>query len=325
MRKLASVQVVKNPRKVEEADSLDVVTIQGWDVVVGRGVFEDGDKCLFLEVDSIVPASDLFPEKLRGKTLKTAKLRGQISQGLVVPLPVEFSGAEEGTDLSETLGVYKRSDDYQDSMPRGQTRGLFPYCIPKTDSTRVQSMGSANMVHLLEECSVTIKLDGTSVTYAQLSEELGGFHACSRNLSLKEADGTLYWGTAKALGLDIKIPQGIALQGELCGPGIQANPMGLREVTFFAFDAFSVENGMYLSHEDFVALTDSLGCKRVPLVRVAEPGSCDIKSLLVEADALGAYPGTGALMEGLVVKPTAERPSGRSFKAISNKFLLKKK
>src|SRR5690606_8109384 len=81
----------------------------------------------------------------------------------------------------------------------------------------------------------TEKADGTSCT-AYVDD--AGLHVCSRNWELKEftASGAsnVYWRAARKYGLD-RLPQGVALQFEVVGPGVQGNPMGLSDLEARAF------------------------------------------------------------------------------------------
>ena len=122
MRSLASIQAVKDIRAIEGADNIEVVSILGWNVVSKKGEFSAGDECVFFEADSFLPIEERF-EFLRGSSyrkndfmgegfrLKTIRFRGQLSQGLALPLTafpeVSGSGADLGTDVTELLGVLK--------------------------------------------------------------------------------------------------------------------------------------------------------------------------------------------------------------------------
>src|SRR5574343_159225 len=90
MRKLASVQVVKNLRTMENSDNLEVAEVLGWDCVVKKGELSVGQKVIYIEIDSVLPNVPAFEVALKysPKRVKTVKLRGQISQGLVMPLSV---------------------------------------------------------------------------------------------------------------------------------------------------------------------------------------------------------------------------------------------
>ena len=90
----------------------------GWHFVVNKGEFKVGDKCVYFEIDSILPPDNpdfafLLNSKGKMKPLKTKKIRGVISQGLVMPLSVlHYEGnIEEGQDVTDILGVQKKEDE----------------------------------------------------------------------------------------------------------------------------------------------------------------------------------------------------------------------
>lgn len=87
MRKLAHVEKIASIQPIDGADRIEVATVLGWQVVVKKDEFKVGDLCIYIEIDSVLPEIEDF-EFLRDKKfrIKTQKLRGQISQGLILPL-----------------------------------------------------------------------------------------------------------------------------------------------------------------------------------------------------------------------------------------------
>lgn len=173
-RKLATIRRVSKIEPIPGADAIVKLIIDGWELVSGKDNFQEGDLCVYFEIDSFLPVRPEF-EFLRdrcfkstknlgdGFRLKTIKLRGQVSQGLALPLSDFFkqvdglwyymreillepsmtpdeiaSYVEEGTDVTEYLGVQK----YEKPVPAalaGQVRGNFPSFLRKTDQERVQN------------------------------------------------------------------------------------------------------------------------------------------------------------------------------------------
>lgn len=94
-RKMVTVRKVSGLAPIPGADNIVVAQVDGWQCVVKKGEFQVGDYCLYFEVDSCLPADDerfkfLKDTKLfrgeRRPVLRTVKLRGQLSQGLALPL-----------------------------------------------------------------------------------------------------------------------------------------------------------------------------------------------------------------------------------------------
>ena len=348
-RKLASVQRVLDVTPIENADAIELVQINGWQCVVKKNEFRRGDLGVYLEIDAIPPDTDVFhflwtpkpkmdelenvvptppealvrPAKFR---IRTLRLRGTLSQGLFLPLQAfpELQNVEDGDDVTTILQVGK----YEPPQPTGMGdwRAAFPAFVPKTDEMRVQSVPG-----VLDELRglpyvVTLKYDGTSSTFA-IDPRTNEFHACGRNQSINDGPN-VYWNMARKYEIEAALRKSphLVVQGEIVGPGIQKNPLGLKEVSWFAFNVYDLSSGNYLSHD---AARTFLAENNLPAVETIERGEAFAhtqESLLVLAE--GKYANTNNEREGIVIRLQTERRSevlgGRlSFKAISNRFLLK--
>jgi RNA ligase (TIGR02306 family) len=336
-RKLASVQCVLALRPIENADAIECAQINGWQCVVKKGEFRTGDLGVFFEIDAIPPdlpslsflwtprtaeAPLARPDNFR---IRTLRLRGALSQGLLLPLS-QFELPEkptEGMDLTDPLQVGKWEPQPPSGM--GDWRGPFPTRVRKTDEMRVQSF--PNVLTEIQGLPyvITLKCDGTSATYSidPLTDE---FHACGRNQSLLDG-ANHYWHIARSHDLETilrKSPH-LAIQGEICGPGIQKNRLGLKRLSFFAFNVYHQLESRYLSHADATRFLASAGIPAVPVVEEGPAFSHTQESLLSLAE--GKYAGTNNEREGIVIRPQEECTSstlgGRlSFKVISNRYLL---
>jgi RNA ligase (TIGR02306 family) len=103
---LASIQKVLKLTPIEGADLIETATVLGWNIVVKKGEYKEGDLCAYIQIDTVVPELPEY-EFLRERKfrVRTIKLRKQISQGLIVPLPK--GRWNEGDDITEVLGVKK--------------------------------------------------------------------------------------------------------------------------------------------------------------------------------------------------------------------------
>ncbi len=338
-RKLASVQRVLAVEPIVNADAIEMVRINGWQCVTKKGEFAPGNLGIFFEIDAVPPDETRFrflwtpkatlegeivarPEKFR---IRTMRLRGALSQGLFLPLSAfpEIGNAREGDDLTETLGVGKYEPPAPSGM--GDWRGPFPPMVPKTDEMRVQSVPA-----VLEELAgkpyeITMKYDGTSATFV-IDPRTGEFHAASRNQSVRDGNNP-YWNMARQYHLEAVLRDNptLAIQGEIVGPGIQKNPLGLREVSLFVFNVYDFTVGRFLDAQTARAF---LADANIPVVDIIETGDAFAYTqdeLLARAE--GKYPGTTNEREGIVIRPLTETFSttlgGRlSLKAISNRYLL---
>ena len=344
MRKLATVQTIKQILPIEGADAIELAIVNGWSVVVAKNVnHQEGDKVVYCEIDSFLPIEPEF-EFLRkssykkmsdgseGFRLKTIKLRGQISQGLIIALKsaqqistrnqFDSTDWEEGQDVSECLGIIKYEPPVPASLA-GIAKGLFPSFIPKTDEERIQNLTESYSV--FKENSgqyyVTEKLDGSSATYYFKDGEFG---VCSRNLELLETPDNTFWKVARTLDLENKLKSlgfNASLQGELVGEGVQSNPYKIIGQTVFFFNVYNIDEGRYLDFSSFSSLMSSLGLTPVPILETnfELPGTID--ELLLYSDNK-SFLNKNFDREGVVIRSLDRKIS---FKVISNRFLLNEK
>ena len=115
-RALAHIEEIASLSPIEGADRIEVAQVLGWKVVVKKGEFQVGDKVVYIEIDSKVPASNPYFAFLQDRKykVKTIKLRGQISQGLIVPIDVLPYGVYKiGDNVTEILGITKIEDRFR--------------------------------------------------------------------------------------------------------------------------------------------------------------------------------------------------------------------
>lgn len=327
-RKLASIQKISTLSPIPGADNIECATIMGWTVVVKKGEFKVNDQCVFFEIDSVLPEKE-WAEFLRSKKfrVKTCKIRGQLSQGLALPidiLPNPIMGPhgpiiyQEGDDVTEDLNVTKFNPDHM-KISMGCAAGNFPSFIPKTGEDRIQSHLSYLKQLENQPFYITIKFDGTSSTFAKLDNE---FYVCSHNVRKRDDDKNLYWHIARKYNLQEILPDGIAIQGEICGPGIQKNLLHLHELSLFVFNVFDIKSGKFFDYPNDVIFLNKLGLPRVDGLMTGSHFNFTLQDLLEIAK--GFYPTTTNHREGIVVRSTNQSSANRiSFKVINNDYLLK--
>lgn len=379
------------------------------DLILKIGEFKKGELAIYCEIDSMLPiANPIFSfleerkESLKQvgehvySRIKTIRLRKELSQGLLIPVPDAFrASAKVGDNFTATLGVLKY--DRPAPAPEGAINpnrswldrlclwiaggfaksNLFewPSFLSKSDQPRVQNVHSSYMrvVESAEEFEVTYKLDGASMTAWYTPEHIGDaphFGVCSRNnsVSLKDdiwspveqfrrwlanliifnrrifkikrfiwprwkkgniaLDDMYAYAAWKAL-LQARLHKyyldtgvALALQGELCGPGIQDNFEGLEERQFFVYNVFEMRLiGPFqeVLPDQARSIVKELGLSYVPVFSTRMRLPATPKECLALADGKPAFKDKG-YREGLVFKST-ERSF--SFKAISNSYLLK--
>jgi RNA ligase (TIGR02306 family) len=333
--KLASIEIIKSIKNHDNADSLEIAEVLGWQTVVKKGIHKEGDKVVFITIDTIVPRCEwsefLVDQKNPDKPirLKNIKLRGEYSSGLVIPMiefPLQFESLDVGDDVTEILGIQKYIKEIPANLS-GETLGDFPTnIISKTDEDN--GLNDPNLVEkvLSHESHITVtqKLDGSSITLIVENGEL--VQVCTRNLSKKETENNTFWKAARKL----TIPQNWTgtIQGELCGNGIQRNQLKLEDVKIFVFQIS--ENKKYMTYEEMKNFCESsLQCEVVPLVcklSLEEQIKLWVNPLqkLQELADKQKYP-SGLEGEGIVVRPSSypkgyssRRPLG--FKLINRNY-----
>ena len=240
MRALASIQKITNIREIKGADKIEVAEVLGWEVVIRKGEFNIGDLCIYIEVDSIVPPLPQFEFlKERKYRVRTIKLRGQLSQGLCLPLSYlpcfTPCSCDEGYDITEKLGITKydpeavkeqrlldqlntikksriekfllRNKWYRRFFTKEKSKG-WPKFIKKTDEERIQKLPWICETEKNTIFTATEKLDGCSVTFALLRikrwllKDKFKFIVCSRNIHLSKPDNSSYWTIAKQYNIE---------------------------------------------------------------------------------------------------------------------------
>lgn len=350
-RKLASIQKITNKKPIEGADLIEVVEVNnGWEVVCKKDEFQIGDKVIYFEIDSYLPITEQF-EFLRkscykkmgekeGFRLKTIKLRGQLSQGLVVPLSILDGKVKEEDrilelDVTDTLEILK----YEPPIPMemvGKVEGSFPSFIRKTDQERIQNLyGKYKEKYEDEEFEVSIKLDGSSLTIFGLSEYKNHteysnyFGICSRNYEVKLEDNNTFVKVGsvykdKLMDYVNKNQRNLAIQGELIGYGIQRNNEGLNHQDFYCFDIWDIDKQVYLTNEERDEICKEVGIKVVPILETIKlfKKFNNLKDILEYAEGTSLF---GKRREGLVLRSInpLNKEEIISFKIIANSYLLK--
>ena len=362
-RKLASVQKVKAIKPIEGADRIEIVQILNWDCVAQKGQYKIGDLVIYFEIDSLLPDIPAFEflkgsswsQKLNKYKISTHKFRGQISQGLVIPIhqlteiynqinksSVSSIDYDEGDDLTALLKIEK----YEPPVSNGPLGDLIhhEWYVPKTDEERIQVCAEDVLPKYIkseqDDWYASVKLDGTSCT-AGLFEDM--FLVGGRNQWYKGPN--MYTETVKKYITEEKLRaycettgMYVVFQGELCGPGIQCNRLGLSEKDWFVFNVFTSDTGKMDSYTkcdllNMLNICEYFGLKTVPLIpsgaKFDFKATTDIdetvENLLKYVDSIkyrtffeDASP--NQIAEGAVFRMN---DMSYSFKVISNKFLLK--
>lgn len=345
MRKMAHVVRIDSIVRHENSDFLSIASVGGWRCVIRTGDFHPGELAAYCEIDSWLPediavktlkleATEL--KKYKGRTgcrLRSVKIRGVLSQGLLLPLPDRCAGnCREGDDLSDTLGIVKWEPEDEGTDGAGQTpRAVMPgipSLVPDTDAERIQNFNEADWKRLAKlSWTVTEKLDGTAATYFLDGD--GVFHACSHRHDVSRADfRSLVWQDMARKGnieafMRREDLRGIALQGEICGPGIQGNRLHLKEKRLYLFAAQDTSTGKYGDYEVLANFARDMNASCVGIVPLVAkmftlPAEKTCEKLLEMSCGLSVI-SQETEREGLCFRSGPD-----IFKAINNRYLLRR-
>lgn len=267
------------------ADALELAHIEGWQCVLRKGEFSPGEAVLYVRIDTLLPSTVFSPEKYpymkftkrnsRGESchvLKTLKLRGEVSQGLLVAIP-EGCGITDSDELDAFLGIERweppvpaemqgdtiREPSLFEKYPKITNGNDGPHAFDGMDVIVTEKLHGSNQ-------RVGLVLEGDKLKYVV------GSHNCA-----KDPDGQgLYSRTAREylpeeklraflnfFGDDIR---NLIIFGEVYGSGVQDLTYGCKpgEQRLRIFDVLL--NGRYLSWDETVRIADHLGLVPVPVL-----------------------------------------------------------
>lgn len=333
-RAMATIRRISEIRNHPNADKLDIAIIDGWQLVTAKdNGFKEGDIVIYCEIDSWIP-NEVAPflskgkepreyNGVKGERLRSIKLRGELSQGLILPLSVLRMeiGYPLGCDVSGVLNIQKWERPMNPQLA-GQAKGYFPSFLRKTDQERIQNeFNRMTEAHFTDTYEVTLKIDGSSMTVYHNNGEFG---VCSRNLELKineENAGNAFIKKATELELEEKLRafgKNIAIQGELWGSGINGNWEGINHHEFSVFDIFDIDEQRYLGAEVRHALCKRLGLQHAPVIGYDDISAFkSVQDFLDYAERPSIH---NKIAEGVVFKSVTN--PDYSFKAVSNSYLL---
>lgn len=350
MRRLATVRKIDGFKEIPNRDFICLAIIDGWQAIVHKDEFKEGELVIFCEPDSVLPARSEFEFLAKKKyRVTTMKMAGVISQGLVLPTSLlRYKDVRLGDDVTSELDIVQ----YEANMDKGieaskkanrgpkwlqrcfpwlydfiakkqQKRAKFPSFISKTDEERIQNLPC--LLNRETKWTITEKVDGSSTTFFLRKKLIGyEFGVCSRNRRLPVPDDTPYWQMAEKLHIkEVLIDllgknKWVAIQGETIGPKLQGNPYKLTENAFYAFNLIYPSGRM-----DSYNASNILEQCKIPFVPIITTDVClqgkTAQDLLEMADGTSQI--ANVAREGLVCR---SEDGKLSFKAVSPKYLLAK-
>ena len=353
-RALAHIEKIEAIYPIEGYDRVELATVLGWQVIVGKDDYKPGDLTIFVEIDSILPNWREEFEFLRKRKfrIKTIKMCGVVSQGICFkPETLLDKKYKVGDDVTELLEIkkYEPHPEKPQSQPKNtkqypkwltryswfrklvfnkkDNRG-FPRFISKTDETRIQNYPTVlNRKDL--EFVVREKIDGQSGTFF-LKKNKGGwfkkdtfeFGVCSRNMRRWVEDNSSYWSVARRYNIEEVLHDMIldydfvAIQGECVAPDVQGNKYKVSEPDIYVFNIILPHMKVDCTvGETIMSFYEIKWC---PMVDESFILPDTVNELLEYAD--GESKIHSILRDGVVFR---NYKKSISFKAVSNQFLLK--
>lgn len=311
------------------ADKLELTNIWGWQIVIGKGNFTKGDKAIYIPPDYIVPTCTPEFEFLKREgriheRITVKRLRGELSQGLLIPVPDRLSEFVVGTNVIKYLQIeryeapVKGMPGFQSGPPIGSIKGPI---APKFDVENYQRYN--RLFEEGEPVVITEKIHGANARFVMVD----GVQYCgSRNNWWEYSQENLWW---RALEQNPSIvdfcrtnPTSV-LYGEVFGQ-VQDLKYGAGTNKLF-FAAFAIlEGGIWISAQQFFEMLDESKVQCVPLVY---EGPFSATKLYELAEGNSMWPRANHIREGVVVMPEIERTDSRigrvCLKCVSNKYLEK--
>lgn len=318
-------------RQHPNADALDIVQVLGWQVVTKRGEYKDNDLCIYVVIDTVLPERPEF-EFLRNKhfRIKPIRLRGEESAGICFPLTLlpnlqlwAKAATDDGKDIHSynanlpdgTPKVCQPGDDvtelldikhYEKPIPAelaGQAEGMFPSFLIITDEDNIRTYPDSLTEMWGRPYYITRKDDGCSGTFFINGDDFG---VCSRRVHLKPSDSNGFWKMARKYNVEQAIRaefpgEPYAVQGEVVGPSIQDNHLGLTELELHLFNLFDIKSRTYLSYEKLTAFCAKYN---IPMVTTLSEGSAfgftveELVKMASEQIYTNGFPA-----EGIVIRP----------------------
>ena len=361
-RKMCTLRKVDKVTPIEGADRIECAHVGGWTCVVGKNEFQPGDFAVYFEIDSFLPTNDpryaQFAERgektmtihgtpTSGHVLRTAKFRGQISQGFLAKPQVIFPDIPESAyeTIYERKACLNGPANVCEYVPDtlvmsvGSLGKYDPSVAPRTDAERAQNIDN-DVFDLIKRTRyfTSVKVDGSSTTivYDPRHERMRIF---SHNQELDpDAPGiaTTIKNAAKRQGIwdFCEGHPGMAVQAEICGPKIQSNRLKLKQHQLFVFSMWDMVARRYLVPYNVSWVEPS--CTPYYDLNITDMTRDD---LICYVDGIRGNVTAGCLDEGLVIHVIGKGwlndaewlklhnalGDTMQVKAISNEFLLKAK
>lgn len=342
------------------ADRLDIATVKGWNCIVGRDSYKVGDWCVFFPPDSVLPDWIIKEYELeflkKGGRVGTLKLRGYISQGLVLPVNIVLKksrgGYQVGDNVASLLEVTKYEVHEKPVQMQGKSATRKVQNPNFTKYTDIENIKNFDTV--FEEGDIVViteKIHGSNIRFGWLPIEInwknGNVLGILRSLFKKYVLGAKYEFVYGSHNVQLQfdsdkgfydeniyakvlrkyktdaLPKGYTFYGEVYGKGVQELEYGLDDVGLVIFD-IKGPDGKYLNYLPVMSILNAVHLPSVPILHIGIFSSKDINQY-TEGDSV-LWP--SQIREGCVVKAILEtnhpRIGRKILKSINPEYLARK-
>lgn len=356
---IVEVCEIKSIENHPNADRLDIAGVKGWNCIVQRDAYKIGDWCVFFPPDSILPDRIINEYELeflkKGGRVGTLKLRGHISQGLILPIDVlHQDGWNLGDNVTEWLDVKKYEPPAPKSSSQGNVTSRKVQNSNFTKYTDIENIQNFDTVFREGDLVIiTEKIHGSNIRFGWLPIEINWksrnifslarslfnkyvlrrtheFVYGSHNVQLQfETSKTFYAENIYARVLNpygtrmLNLPKGYTFYGEVFGKGVQDLEYGLDGLALSIFDVKGPD-GKYMDHVKMEKMCYDVGLTPVPWLHI---GAFSLETLKNCTEGNSLLCDT-QIREGCVVRPIEEvnhpRIGRKILKSINPEYLTRK-
>lgn len=311
--KLIGFETVISKEAIPNADRIELVKLSGWSCICNKDDFNVNDTVLHIRIDTDINTekshfsnlSACAPKSTPWMHLKTKKIRGVYSQGLIIGKIVDdqiitipnnqiipTSDLMSLEDIENKLGVKKHLSEIDSQCPSNfnpdsnSNKLQFPVdIIGKTDELNAKSHVKLFNDVISRDHYVTLKMDGSSLTLIWRENKMT---ICSRNWVITEEETSL---NLRCMFNFIKnnnyeeilrskyLNRNIVFQGEFCGPKVNGNNLKFDKYNWFIFTIKDLDNKVFLNYEEMLVVNNDIGLKTVPLILIPEIDNENNKNL----------------------------------------------
>jgi hypothetical protein len=359
MRKLVHIERIKEIAPIAGADNIVVAKILDWECIIKKDELKVGDLAVYFEIDSQLQEREEF-EFLRQRKfrVRTIKLRGQLSQGLALPLSILPEGKyKEGQDVTDLLGVTHYDPEHLSNVNKelNKKRGplmkflfkfaLFrklyfffnkkstkgwPEFVPHTDEENIQAIfKSIKNKYGDKKFFETEKVDFQSATYFTKTRgrffKKKDFGVCSRTIYKKTPDDSLWWTQANKYDLKKKLCSenfDVIVQGESGDTNVQKNIYKISEPRFWVFNVIDSTRNYHYNLEEMEAFCKKHELEMVPVLNREFTLPETVEELLEHSKGKSVI-NKNTIREGVVIRLIEDGKKLVSFKVKNPDFLIK--